>query len=115
MAKKESSKAAATPFKALTKTQIMTELSAKTGLTKKDVTAVLDSLTVLIRENLAQANDATFQLPGLIKIEKKYVEATPAQKNVPDPFHPGKTVDRPAKPAHYKIKVKALKGLKDMA
>ena len=41
--------------------------------------------------------------------------AKPAQKHVPDPFHKGKFVDRPAKEAHYKIKVKALKGLKDMA
>ncbi|MDO5309975.1 MAG: HU family DNA-binding protein [Planctomycetia bacterium] len=115
MAKKETKCAKCAPFKPLTKTQIVAELATKTGLSKKDVSAVFDSLSELIRENLSKANNANFSLPGLIKIEKQHVDAKPAQKNVPDPFHPGKTVDRPAKPAHYKIKVKALKGLKDMA
>ena len=64
---------------------------------------------------MGAGDDATFTLPGLIKIEKQHVAAKPGQKNVPDPFHPGKTIDRPARPAHYKIKVKALKALKDMA
>ena len=41
--------------------------------------------------------------------------AQPAKKNVPNPFKPGEVRDIPAKPAHNKIKVKALKALKDMA
>ncbi|MGI6402510.1 MAG: HU family DNA-binding protein [Thermoguttaceae bacterium] len=105
----------AAPFKPLTKTQIIQQIAESTELTKKDVSAVLDTLSKVIAESLATSNDATFTLPGLIKIEKQYVAAKPAQKNVPDPFHPGKTIDRAAKPAHYKIKVKPLKGLKDMA
>jgi hypothetical protein len=49
-----------------------------------------------------------------VKIEKKKVPARPAQKNVPNPFKPGETMDRPAKPASVKVKVRALKNLKDM-
>lgn len=101
--------------KPLTKTQMIQALAEATGLAKKDVTAVVDQLSELIKVELAKGDKASFTLPGLIKIEKQFVEAKPAQKNVPDPFHPGKTIDRPAKDAHYKIKVKALKALKDMA
>lgn len=101
--------------KPLTKTQMIQALAETTGLAKKDVSAVVEQLSELIKVELAKGDKASFTLPGLIKIEKQFVEAKPAQKNVPDPFHPGKTIDRPAKEAHFKVKVKALKGLKDMA
>ena len=115
-AKAPAKKAAkAEPFKPLTKTQIIQEIADGSGLAKKDVAAVLDNLAKVISKSLSAGNTATFTLPGLIKIEKQYVAAKAGQKNVPDPFHPGKTIDRPARPAHYKIKVKALKALKDMA
>ena len=54
-------------------------------------------------------------IPGLVKIEKKKVPARAAQKGVPNPFKPGELMDRPAKPAYSKVKVRALKLLKDMA
>jgi hypothetical protein len=38
-----------------------------------------------------------------------------AQKGVPNPFKPGELMDRAAKPAYNKVKVRALKLLKDMA
>lgn len=101
--------------KPLTKTQIVAELAEKTGLSKKDVGLVLDSLPDLIQESLSNKGAGSFTLPGLIKIGKKKVPAKPAELNKPDPFNPGKFVDRPAKPAHEKVTVRALKGLKDMA
>ncbi|MBP5620756.1 MAG: HU family DNA-binding protein [Thermoguttaceae bacterium] len=101
--------------KPLTKTQMIQALAEKTSLSKKDVSAVVDQLGELIKSELGKGTKASFTLPGLIKIEKQFVPAKEGQKNVPDPFHPGKTIDRPAKPEHYKIKVKALKALKDMA
>ena len=101
--------------KPLTKTQMIQALVESTSLAKKDVSAVIDALAGLIKSELAKGDKAIFQLPGLVKIEKQHVPAKEGQKNVPDPFHPGKFIDRPAKPEHYKIKVKALKALKDMA
>ena len=112
MAKEAAAKPAAKP---LSKTQLIAAIAESTKLSKKDVAAVLDNLSVVIGKSLSAGDTATFTLPGLIKIEKQYVAAKAGQKNVPDPFHPGKTIDRPARPAHYKIKVKALKALKDMA
>ena len=111
--KKAAAKAEA--YKPLTKTQILQALAEKTKLNRKDVALVLDELAGIIADSLKQGEKASFTLPGLIKIEKQFVPAKEGQKNVPDPFHPGKTIDRPAKPEHYKIKVKALKALKDMA
>lgn len=98
--------------KPLTKTQIIAQLAENTGLSKKDVSTVVDQIGALIQSSLAEAD--SFTLPGLVKIEKQWVPEKPGQENVPDPFHPGQTTNRPAKPAHWKIKVKALKALKDM-
>jgi nucleoid DNA-binding protein len=100
--------------KPLTKTQIVAELAEKTELSKKDVNAVLDAMGEVIRVSLGNKGAGSFTLPGLLKIEKKRVEAVPARKNVPNPFKPGEFRDIPAKKAHNKIKVKALKALKDM-
>ncbi len=101
--------------KPLTKTQIIAEVAEKTGLGKKDVAKVLDSIGELIAVSLSKKGAGSFTLPGLLKIEKKLVPAQKARKNVPNPFKPGEFRDIPAKPAHNKIKVKALKALKDMA
>ena len=100
--------------KALTKTQIVAEIAEKTELTKKDVSAVLDAMSDVIKKSLSGKGSGSFVLPGLVKIEKKRVEKTPARKNVPNPFKPGEVRDIPAKPAHNKVKVRALKGLKEM-
>ena len=48
------------------------------------------------------------------KIEKKRVPARKARKGVPNPFKPGELMDVAAKPASTKVKVRALKNLKDM-
>jgi len=101
--------------KPLTKTQIIAEIAESTGLAKKDVVKVIDSLSALIQSSLSSSGAGSFTLPGLVKIEKKKVPAQPAKKNVPNPFKPGEFHDVPAKPAHNKVKVKALKALKDMA
>jgi nucleoid DNA-binding protein len=101
--------------KPLTKTQIIASIAEDTGLTKKDVSAVFESMTKLIKKSLGRSGAGSFTLPGILKIEKKRVPARPARKNAPNPFRPGETMDIPAKPAHNKVKVRPLKNLKDMA
>ncbi len=108
-------KAAKADYKPLTKTQILQAISEETSVSKKDVDAVLASLSALIAKSLKADDKASFTLPGLIKIEKQFVAAQPEKKGVDDPFNKGRKIDIPAKPAHYKVKVKALKALKDMA
>ena len=100
--------------KAPTKTEILQNIANATDLTRKQVAAVLDELTKEIGKNLGPRGAGVFTIPGLLKIEKKKVPAKPARKNAPDPFHPGEFRDYPAKPAGVKVKVRALRGLKEM-
>jgi nucleoid DNA-binding protein len=100
--------------KAPTKTEIMQNIANATDLTKKQVADVLEALTEEIRKNLSNRGPGVFTIPGLLKIEKKKVPARAAQKGVRNPFT-GELQDRPAKPAYNKVKVRALRSLKDMA
>ena len=100
--------------KPLSKTQLIGAISEQTDMTRKEVTTVLDSLSVQIEKSLGRRGPGMFTLPGLIKIEKRKVPARKARKNVPNPFKPGELMDIPAKPASTKIKVRPLKNLKSM-
>ncbi len=103
-----------TSAKPLTKSEVLNALAAKTELSRKQVSAVLDALTEEIGKNVGKKGAGVFQIPGLVKIERKVVAARPAQKGWTNPFTK-QVEDRPAKPATTKIKVRALKTLKDMA
>jgi nucleoid DNA-binding protein len=105
---------AAPSKKPLSKTQVVASIAETTGLSKKDVGAVMDALAEEIKKGLSSRGPGAFTIPGLVKIEKKKVPAKPARKNVPDPFNPGQFRDYAAKPATSKVKVRALKNLKDM-
>ena len=108
-------KAAAAPKKPLTKTELLTNIAAATEVPKKQVVAVLEALVTEIQKSLGNKGAGAITIPGLVKIEKKKVPARKAEKGVPNPFKPGELMDRPAKPACSKVKVRALKMLKDMA
>jgi nucleoid DNA-binding protein len=101
------------PKKAPTKTEILQNIANATDLTKKQVAAVLDAMTEEVRKNLGPRGAGIFTFPGLLKIEKKKVPARPAQKDVRNPFT-GELQDRPAKPAYNKVKLRALRNLKEM-
>jgi nucleoid DNA-binding protein len=107
MAKAEASKP-------LTKSEILNAIAAETELTRKQVNAVFEALAGQIKKSLGNRGPGVFAIPGLVKIEKKKVPARPARKGVPNPFKPGELMDIAAKPASTKIKVRALKSLKDM-
>ncbi len=99
--------------KAPTKTEVLQSIANATDLSKKQVAAVLDALTEDIRKGLGPRGAGVFALPGLLKIEKKKVPARPAQKGVRNPFT-GELQDRPAKAAYNKVKIRALRSLKEM-
>jgi nucleoid DNA-binding protein len=108
-------KAAPAPKKPLTKTELLANIATATEVPKKQVAAVLEALAAEIKKSLGNKGAGVIAIPGLVKIEKKKVPARPAQKGVPNPFKPGELMDRAAKPAYSKVKVRALKLLKDMA
>ncbi|MCX4028722.1 HU family DNA-binding protein [Endozoicomonas sp. SM1973] len=96
-----------------TKTQILTELAENTGLTKKDVSAVLDELSDLIERHIKKRGCGEFTLPGLLKVSTKKKPAVKARKGV-NPFT-GEEMMFKAKPATVQVKVRPLKKLKDFA
>ena len=100
--------------KSMTKSELLTAMSDETDLTRRQVSEVLDSLSGQISKSLGRRGAGMFTLPGLVKIEKKRVPAKKARKGVPNPFRPGELMDIAAKPASTKIKVRALKNLKEM-
>jgi nucleoid DNA-binding protein len=98
--------------KPLTKTQILNELSERSGVAKKDVSEVLEKLEGLIEEQLGKKGPGIFTVPGLMKIAIKTRKATPARPGI-NP-QTGEKIMIPAKKARRVVKVTALKKLKEM-
>jgi nucleoid DNA-binding protein len=98
--------------KALTKTQIISNIAETTELTKKDVAAVFDSLYAEIQGQLKKGGSGQFTIPGLCKITVKNVDAKPKRKgrNPAD----GSEIWLAPKPASKKLTIRPLKALKDM-
>lgn len=99
--------------KTMTKSEILGSIAQECDLSRKQVAAVFEALAKTTKKGLRESG--AFVVPGLVKIEKKKIPARPARKGVPNPFKPGELMDVAAKPASTKIKVRALKNLKDMA
>ena len=98
--------------KPMTKSGIMAEISDKTGLTKKQVSSVLDEMTILIERHIKKGGAGQFSLPGLMKVEVKRKPATKARKGI-NPFTGEETIFK-AKPARNVVKIRPLKKVKDM-
>ncbi|HHO67750.1 MAG TPA: DNA-binding protein [Gammaproteobacteria bacterium] len=107
--KKASAKAVKKPT---TKAETFSYIADKTGLTKKDVGAVFEAMTMLIKRDLKRSGPGVYTVPGLMKIKVVRKPATKARKGV-NPFT-GEPMVFKAKPARNVVKVLALKGLKDM-
>ncbi|MFK8052263.1 MAG: HU family DNA-binding protein [Woeseiaceae bacterium] len=106
-------KTTASAKKAPTKSEIYRHIADETGLTRKDVAAVFDSMSGLIKKNLGgRGAPGTFTMPGLLKMRVVKKPAVKARKGV-NPFT-GEEMMFKAKPASKVVKVAALKGLKDM-
>jgi len=100
---------------AYTKSALYAHISEDTGLARKDVAKVFDSLGDVIEGHIKSRGAGEFKVPGLLKIKVNKKPATKARKNVPNPFRPGELMDVAAKPARKVVKVLPLKALKDMA
>ena len=95
-----------------TKSEIMGHIADDTGLTRKEVGNVFDSMQKLIKKNIGRRGPGSFNVPGLMKITVQNKPATKARKGV-NPFT-GEEMMFKAKPARKVVKVRPLKGLKEM-
>lgn len=106
-------KAPAAVKERMTKTQILNTIAEETGLSRKEVGSVLDSLATVIGRHVSKRGVGEFVLPGLLKIKTVKKPAQKARKGV-NPFT-GEEQMFKAKPASVRVRISALKKLKDMA
>jgi nucleoid DNA-binding protein len=98
--------------KGRTKTEIYQALAQKTGLSRKQVSAVIDELINMCRHDVGKKGPGIFTMPGLLKAKRITKPATKA-RTMPNPFKPGEMMQVKAKPARNVVKIQALKSLKD--
>jgi DNA-binding protein HU-beta len=92
-----------------TKSEILTSISKDNELTKKQVGAVFDSLSAVIKKSLR--GHGVFTFPGLMKMKVVKKPATKAREGI-NPFN-GEKIMFKAKPASKKVRIAALKTLKE--
>jgi nucleoid DNA-binding protein len=116
-AKKPAAKKGAASFKfnkstkVRTKSEVFGQIAENVGLSRKQVSTVFDALNAMMGQDL-KAGQQIFTLPGLAKFTVVHKPATKARKGI-NPFTGEETMFK-AKPARNLVKVRALKGLKDM-
>ena len=98
--------------KVRSKSEVYGVLANKSELTRKQVAAVFDGLTDLIKADLGKRGPGIFTVPNLMKIKVVRKPATKAREGV-NPFT-GERMMFKAKPARNVVKVLALKKLKAM-
>ena len=96
--------------KVRTKGSIYKDIAGLTGLTRKQVVAVFDSMTEMMKADLSKKGCGTFNLFGLAKMHTVIKPATKARKGI-NPFTKQEVMFK-AKPARNVIKIRALKTLK---
>jgi nucleoid DNA-binding protein len=96
-----------------TKSQILNELSTNTGLSKRQVSEVLDELGTVIERHIKKRAVGEFTMPGLFKIKTVEKPARKARKGI-NPFTGEETTFK-ARPRSTAVKIQPLKALKDMA
>lgn len=96
-----------------TKTQILDQIAEETELSRKQVAAVIESLSGVIEGHIKKRAVGEFVLPGLLKITTVRKPAVKARKGI-NPFTKEEVMFK-AKPATTVVKIRPLKKLKDMA
>jgi nucleoid DNA-binding protein len=95
-----------------TKSEVYREVSTKTGLTRKQVAEVFDTMAGLIKKDLGNRGPGLFTIPGLIKVKVVKKPVTKARMGT-NPFT-GEQMMFKAKPARKVVKTQPLKALKQM-
>ncbi len=96
----------------MTKNMILAEIAESTSLTKVQVNSVIEELESVIERHIRKRAAGEFTLPGLLKIKAAKRPAT--KKRMGRNPATGEEMVIPAKPASARVRVTALKKLKDM-
>ena len=115
MAKKAAKKAPAkkAAAKPMTKAEVLSAMAERTGMQKTEVQTFFTELESLLGQELGKKGPGSFNIPGLMKVVVQRKEATP-ETTKKNPFKPGEMMTVGAKPARNVVKIRPLKGLKDL-
>lgn len=97
--------------KRMTKSQFVTALAEKSGLSKKQATAALDTINAMVAQQLGQNGPGEVIIPGLLKLSVVVKPATRQHEGI-NPFTK-QPMTFQAKPARKVVRVRPLKALKD--
>lgn len=95
--------------KRMSKTEFVEAIAKQSGLEKKQVNAVLESMNGVVYQELKSQHEVV--IPGLLKLTAVTKPAVPAREGI-NPFTKEKTMFK-ARPARKVIKPRPLKALKD--
>lgn len=96
--------------KAPTKSAVYQELADKAGVSRKEVAAMFEALSGMIKRHLKKDGDV-FTIPGLLRLRLKRSKAVKGGKMVPNRFKPGEMTMTKDKPARNAVRARALKAL----
>ena len=96
--------------RAPSKSEVVAQLCKDAELSRKQVAAVFESLSGIIKKSLR--GSGLFTLPGLLRMKVVKKPATKEREGI-NPFTKEKMIFK-AKPASKKVRVLALKNLKSM-
>jgi nucleoid DNA-binding protein len=99
--------------KSITKSELYTELSTATGMSKGDVRKFFDALSGVIVNHLGKKGTGVLTLPGLMKLKAVKKPAQKGGQRRPNPFKPGEFIITKPKPAETKVRVMAVKALRE--
>jgi len=97
--------------KRMSKSQFVSAVAEKSGLTKKEAAAAVDAINAVLVHQLGKKGPGEFILPGLLKLTVVTKPATPAHRGI-NPFTK-EPMTYKAKPARKVVRVRPLKALKD--
>ena len=96
----------------MTKTAILNDIAETTNLSRAQVASVMDELESVIERHIRKRSVGEFTLPGLLKIKSAKRPAT--KKRMGRNPATGEEIVIAAKPATTRVRISALKKLKDM-
>ena len=109
---KKSTSKVKTSNKPRSKSEIYRTIADQTGVNRRQVSEVFDTMKSMIAKDLSTQGPGVFSVPGMMKVLVVRKPATKARKGI-NPFTGEETMFK-AKPARNVVKIRALKALKDL-
>lgn len=98
--------------KARTKGAFLQTIADHVGISRREVAGVFHVMSSMIQSDLSKNGSGVFTLPGLLRVTAKRKPATKARQGI-NPFTK-EPITIKAKPARNVVRVRPLRGLKDM-